>query len=58
MDVNQIYKEKRGVCEHCTILYNTLLNSIDIPAIYVCGFANNGEGGKTQINDINNERHA
>ena len=58
MDVYQIYKEKRGVCEHFTILYNTLLNSIDIPAIYVCGFANNGEGGKTQINDVNNERHA
>ena len=58
MDVYQIYNGKRGVCEHFTLLYNTLLNSIDIPAIYVCGLANNGEGGKTQINDMERERHA
>ena len=37
---------------------NALLNSIDIPAIYVCGLANNGEGGKTQIKDTERERHA
>ena len=58
LDAYKIFKEKRGVCEHFTILYNTLLNSIDIPAIYVCGLANNGEGGKTQINDTDRERHA
>ena len=58
LDAYKIFKEKRGVCGHFTILYNTLLNSIDIPAIYVCGLANNGEGGKTQINDTDRERHA
>ena len=58
MDAVEIYNGKRGVCEHFTILYNTLLNCVGIPVIYVCGLANNGEGGKTQIKDINNERHA
>ena len=28
-----------GVCEHYTILYNALLNSINIEAIYVGGYA-------------------
>ena len=54
----EIYNLKEGVCSHFTLLYNTLLNSIDIPAIYVCGLANNGEGGRTQFNDIKNEKHA
>ena len=58
MNPIEIYNERRGVCEHFTILYNILLGVIDIPAIYICGLANNGEGGKTQIRDIENERHA
>ena len=58
MSAIEIYNRKKGVCEHYTILFNTLLNSIDIPAIYVCGLANNGEEGKTQIKDTENERHA
>ena len=58
MNPDEIFNERRGVCEHFTILYNTLLGVIDIPTIYVCGLANNGEGGKTQIRDIENERHA
>ena len=58
MSAIEIYNRKKGVCEHYTILFNTLLNSIDIPAIYVCGLANNGEEGKTQIKDTEKERHA
>ena len=46
MSAIEIYNRKKGVCEHYTILFNTLLNSIDIPAIYVSGLANNGEGGR------------
>ena len=58
MSAIEIYNRKKGVCEHYTILFNTLLNSIDIPAIYVSGLANNGEGGKTQIKDTEKEGHA
>ena len=58
MDVIDIYNGKRGVCEHFTILFNTLLNSIGIPTFYVSGLINNGEGGKTQIKDIKYEKHS
>ena len=34
----EILENKEGVCQHFTILYNALLNSIGIPAIYVNGF--------------------
>ena len=37
----QILECKTGVCEHYTILYNALLNSINIPAIYCGGNAIN-----------------
>ena len=37
----QILECKTGVCEHYTILYNALLNSINIPAIYCSGNAIN-----------------
>ncbi len=37
----QILECKTGVCEHYTILYNALLNSINIPAIYCGGNAVN-----------------
>ena len=36
MTAIQILECKTGVCHHFTILYNALLNSINIPAIY-CG---------------------
>ena len=39
MSVEEILKRKKGVCEHFTLLYNALLNSIGIQAIYVRGFA-------------------
>ena len=35
----EIYNMKTGVCEHFTLLYNTLLVSQGIPAIYVSGYA-------------------
>ena len=54
----EIYNLKEGVCSHFTLLYNTLLNSIDIPAIYVSGMANNGEGGKTQFRNYKDQKHA
>ena len=34
----EILENKEGVCQHFTILYNALLNSIGIPAIYVNGY--------------------
>ena len=35
----QILENRKGVCEHYTILYNTMLNSIGIKAMYVSGWA-------------------
>ena len=39
-------------------MYNTLLNSIDIPSIYVSGIANDGKEKNNNINQINDETHA
>ena len=41
MTAIEILECKTGVCEHFTILYNALLNSINIPAIYCGGNAVN-----------------
>ena len=46
MTASQILEIKTGVCEHFTILFNALLNAIDIPAIYC--------GGNT-INDLKSD---
>ena len=54
----EIYLNRKGVCSHYTILYNTLLNSIDIPSIYVSGIANDGKEKNNNINQINDENHA
>jgi len=35
----EIYNSKRGVCEHYTILYNAMLNSIGIKTLTVVGWA-------------------
>ena len=35
----QILENRKGVCEHYTILYNAMLNSIGIKAMYVSGWA-------------------
>ena len=37
--VEEILKIRKGVCEHYTLLYNALLNSIGIDTIYVRGYA-------------------
>jgi transglutaminase-like putative cysteine protease len=43
----EIYNLKAGVCEHFTILYNEMLNSIGIKTLYVSGwaFSNNETSG-------------
>ena len=38
----QIYENKQGVCEHYTILYNAMLNSIGIKSLYISGWAFQG----------------
>ena len=45
----EILECKQGVCEHFTILYNALLNSINIPAIYAYGHTVEGSAN----NEIN-----
>lgn len=35
----QIYQQKKGVCEHYTILYNAMLNAIGIKTLYISGWA-------------------
>ena len=35
----EIYDEKKGVCEHYTILYNAMLNSIGIKTLTIFGWA-------------------
>ena len=48
--VDEILNSLIGVCEHYTILYNALLNSINIEAIYVGGFAFDEESIKKKEN--------
>ena len=38
-DLDQIFAQKRGVCEHYTLLYNAMLNSIGIKTLFVAGWA-------------------
>ena len=39
MKKREIFIQRKGVCEHLTLLYNALLKSIGIDAIYVRGYA-------------------
>ena len=39
LSLKQIFEGRKGVCEHFTLLYNAMLNSIGINAIYVMGWA-------------------
>ena len=39
LSLKEIYEGRTGVCEHFTLLYNAMLNSIGIKAIYVFGWA-------------------
>ena len=45
----EILECKQGVCEHFTVLYNALLNSINIPAIYAYGHTVEGSS-RSEIN--------
>ena len=45
MTVDEILSSLTGVCEHFTKLYNALLFSIGIKAVYLSGFAITGEDG-------------
>ena len=37
--IKEIYDQQVGVCEHYTLLYNAMLNAINIPTLYVSGWA-------------------
>ena len=66
----EIYNNKEGVCKHFTLLYNTLLVSQGIDAIYISGYAldlteNNvlkenetTKALKTSPNTLESQRHA
>ena len=63
----EIYNIKQGVCEHFTLLYNTLLTAYGIEAVKISGYAkditeNNLKVEKKKDNEDNNkdptEKHA
>ena len=59
----EIYKNKQGVCDHLTKLYNTLLTAYGIEAIYCSGFTkkiteNNTKAEKGNNEENQNEKHA
>ena len=39
LTIKEIYERKTGVCEHYTLLYNAMLNAINIPTLYISGWA-------------------
>ena len=52
LTLKQIYEGKTGVCEHYTLLYNAMLNSIGIKTLYVSGWAFNGNQTSGDVNTI------
>ena len=48
MTVDEILEKLIGVCEHFTRLYNALLQSIGIKAVYLGGYAMSGKNGKPE----------
>ena len=66
MTARQIYDTKIGVCEHYSLLYNTLLTSQGIKVVKISGYAldNNREDDKNNVNiqnnqnSLNDRRHA
>ncbi len=56
MTPEEILNKLTGVCEHFTILYNALLNSIGIKAIYIFGYAYNSK--EQLLNNPSNNTHA
>ena len=55
MSVNEILQKRIGVCEHITQLYNALLHSLNIGAIYTIGYA---FGDSKNLNDLKGSYHA
>ena len=53
----QIYNNKQGVCEHFTILYNTLLTAYGIDAIKVNGFAKNITEYNTKVKKRDGDKY-
>ena len=53
----EIYKNKQGVCEHYTVLYNTLLNAYGIEAIKVNGYAKNITEYNTKVTNKKNKEN-
>ena len=53
----EIYKNKQGVCEHYTKLYNTLLNAYGIKALKVSGYAKDITEYNTKVKKKNNEEN-
>lgn len=45
MKICKLYDGKKGICEHITLLYNAMLNSIGIKALYISWW--DFEGNKT-----------
>ena len=55
MTAKEIYEKKIGVCEHFSLLYNTLLTSQGIKVVKVSGYAlDNGESDKSDKKNNSN----
>ena len=52
LTLKEIYQGKTGVCEHYTLLYNAMLNSIGIKTLYITGWAFNGNQTSGDDNTI------
>ena len=52
LTVKEIFYNQQGVCEHYTILYNTMLNSIGIKSLYISGWAFQGDETSGDKNTI------
>ena len=48
----EIFEGQRGVCEHCTTLYNTMLNCIGIKTQRIFGWAFEGENTSGDENTV------
>ena len=55
LTAKQIYEKKYGVCEHFTLLYNTLLVSQGIKALEVSGYALSDREKDNNNNKIENK---
>ena len=53
----EIYNNKQGVCEHFTILYNTLLNAYGIEAFKVAGYAKDITEYNTEVKHKKDEKN-